>query len=250
MGSVQSRASVILHVRRNLEVTAALVGFNTNDGFAKCFLDYWIELGQTEGTNYDNGDLLQAVLDIMAPHLSRKCLPLRNTNYDAFKICFSEVYELLGNSKNTSANYLGIGHGGVPIHIFMPLEGFWRSYEGPSTEKNIVTENGFSNLFPSDVFAHGYKKMGAYLGQDIAQYNCNSSMPVRVGMNQKGLWWNESKVLQFAQRCCYVKYPGCFKAVNSTTSAAENVCESQEACAANATKGHGGGTGYSLCSVT
>ena len=108
---------------------------------------------------------------------------------------------------------------GLPIKVFMPLEGFFRQYEGARHKEH--PEKLEYNLVPSDVFVHGYKKIGTLFGQFDSVYHCDSDyydgslnnvrgkMPTKLGSSD--MWWNETELLKFASECCLVKYPGCFR---------------------------------------
>jgi hypothetical protein len=245
LSKVSPRASVILHARRNREVTASFVGFKSHDKFANCFFEYWNFLGQWSGVNSDNGDLLQAVLEIVFPHLivGGRCQDNRLLNYYAYMECFGEMFnsfveseEKMTNSNSTAAN-VGIGPFGVPIKIYMPLEGFWRQYEGPY--HNSRQENIELNLLETDTFVHGYKKIGELFGKNDSIYHCRD-VPLRLGSSE--MWWSEQKLLQFAKDCCLIKYHMCTVNDSSISDASitkfksgntinlKNICASSERC--------------------
>lgn len=218
---LEGRATVILHARRNHEVTASFVGFKTADRFAQCFHQHWISLGSIQGHNFDNGDLLQAILEIAAPDLYDRCVAFRNTDYAKFVNCFAEVYSIFMKAEKES-NGTAVGPHGLPIKIYMPLEGMWRSYEGPVDTNSIwYPHGGYFNLLESDVFVHGYKGMGKFFGDQLDAYSCKLGKLRRLG--PKKVWWGPEQTLQFARKCCYVKYRGC--TVADAHSGVINICE-------------------------
>lgn len=228
LSPVSDRATVILHARRNREVTASFVGFKSHDKFANCFFDYWNYLGAWAGVNYDNGDLLQAVLEIVFPHLiiGGKCQDNRLLNYYQYMECFGEMFNAFVESEaailNSTAPNIGLGPFGVPIKVFMPLEGFWRQYEGPY--HNSSPENVELHLLDTDTFVHGYKKIGALFGKNDTIYHCDdSTMPARLG--EPEMWWSPLRLLQFATECCLVAYNRCIQSINGSDV---NICSSDK----------------------
>jgi hypothetical protein len=224
-------ASIILHERRNWEVAASFVGFKTNDQFASCFIDYWVSLAPTYRANFDNGDLLQAVLDISAPDLAKKCNPLRtpygefmtkcqkrhpgesgrhscsgefwNEYNNAFVPCFAKVYARYVDAVDKGQS--GTGPHGVPIRIFMAMEGMWRSFEG---ENESERGSGFFNLLEGNLFVHGYKEMGRYFSSD-ENYKCDKHDNIhRLG--KKEVWFSPEETLKLAQKYCFHRYTKCF----------------------------------------
>jgi hypothetical protein len=80
-----------------------------------CFLRLWNGRGLRERWNWDNGDLLSTLLEVAAPDLQKGCEPLRDSQHEAFKDCFSKAHPrlLLLNRY-------------MPITILPPLGGFWK----------------------------------------------------------------------------------------------------------------------------
>jgi len=237
LSEISPRASVILHARRNREVTASFVGFKSHDKFANCFFEYWNYLGAWAGVNSDNGDLLQAVLEIVFPHLivGGRCQDNRLLNYYQYMECFGEMFNSFvdseGSITNSTPSNVGIGPYGVPIKVFMPLEGFWRQYEGPYHKSS--PENVELHLLETDTFVHGYKKIGGLFGANDTYYHCDEgSMPKRLG--DTDMWWGSDQVLQFASDCCLIRYRGCIQPKNGTMNDLRtNACAS-ERCLATA----------------
>ncbi len=225
---IEGRALVILHARRNHEVTASFVGFKTSDRFAQCFHHHWVSLGANPGPNSDNGDLLQLLLQIAAPNLYDKCTLMRAQNYDKFIECFSEIFGLFLKAETESPLNGGIGPYGVPIKIFMPLEGMWRSFEGQRPENGIVDGvQAHHHLLESDTFVHGFKHIGGFFGDNRDVYNCRLDRMNKLGPRE--IWWNSDQTLQLAKLCCFIKYRGCYRS-NSSHIISDNICEKSKNC--------------------
>ena len=96
-------ADIVIHIRENYELHAAMIAFRTSSPFARCFLDEWIHLGKTKGQiNSDNGDLLQLVLGVTNQTLMEKCVQQRlpgNRYSTHFVPCFSEFYDIYEANK-------------------------------------------------------------------------------------------------------------------------------------------------------
>ena len=168
------------------------------------------------------------VFKLVAPELVEKCQDYRLLNYYQYMQCFGGVYNRFTDAERDNFDHpdpnMGLGPFGLPIKIFMPLEGFFRQYEGPLHREH--PEKIEHHLVPSDLFVHGYKRIGTLFGSNNSVYHCNGSffeqsaqekpvkipeglMPLRLG--EPGMWWNDTELLDFAKECCLVRFPGCFK---------------------------------------
>jgi hypothetical protein len=166
---------VVLHARMNGEVAAAAVLLRTS-AFAECFLRTWVAKGYYVNTvaNWDNGDLLQTVLEFAAPAHAKACQHMRTLavrsmgkvqSYSDYIMCFSETHTALLEL-----------HMHMPIRVFAPLQGFLRFHEGKSDMDKPESEiNNYEAMhlycWPGDVVLHGYKR----LGQDM--WNADTGVP-------------------------------------------------------------------------
>ncbi len=196
-----SSQDIILHARLNGEVEASAVMMKTSP-FAECFLRTWVSKGYYTDTigNWDNGDLLQTVLDFAHPSHARACHRIRALAartkgkahiYEDFIKCFSELHaELL------------VLHQYMPIKVFAPFaNGFLRVQDGMSIMNKSDSEltRGeamYRACWPHEVIIHGYKR----LGQDV--WNAEEGRAVCKEVSAE-------KRLEVANTCCLVHYPGC-----------------------------------------
>lgn len=228
-----SKADVILHVRENAEVYSAVVIFRTRSFFSECFLTSWIQKGYRRQWNYDNGDLLQMVLDIINPQLAKKCQDIRDevTNfrmYGAFVSCFSEIYEFLRYEYTTyEPNFIDyFPNPKIPLAIVPPRSGLVRSFEDPDTRYHpdcplCTTFDEYS------IFGHGYKSIGSYFVEDYL-YNCSSYPPtILLPQCYRQNLFNQSIQLEVMKQCCLWHYPECHVEINGRV---KNICREQLHC--------------------
>ncbi|KAI3662162.1 hypothetical protein MP638_002148 [Amoeboaphelidium occidentale] len=228
-----STNSVFIHVRRNYEITASFLGFKTQDKFAKCFVEELHLMGTTYHANYDNGDLLELVLSLVAPDLHKECTTndLRNANYaweaNSFVDCFTKVYDRFLHShqqplhqQTRDVSFGAASPWNIPIRLFFPMEGIWRSYEGPGVPK----DSGYGMIFDSDLFVHGFKQIGSFfINENIT--TCDSERMDNIDISHTEIRKNHTESLQFASDCCYWRYAGCTDPQNGI-----NTCQRQIHC--------------------
>ena len=204
-------AEVIIHTRETLEVRAAFVAFRTRSAFARCFLDAWIRMGESPEKNFDNGDLLQLTLELLAPDLAEACKRKR-PNYDARYVpCFAQLYQRLIDGKTEK----------VPLKIYFPMEGFLRSFEG--IEENKQHPLWARSCVKTDIFLHGWKKIGHFFHEQSV-YACDSLATQEMALLPACSRHNITvDALYLAKKHCYWHYPGC--RVNGF-----NVCRGQKHC--------------------
>ncbi|KAG1660834.1 hypothetical protein FOA52_008945 [Chlamydomonas sp. UWO 241] len=239
-------AAVVLHARRNYEVAASMVGVKTDSPFATCFVEQLAGMGQEIRTNQDNGDLLTLVLQLAAPDLHAECNPIRDNDYESFTRCFVQVYARFNEATANRYPGGGPGPGGIPLRVFMPMAGVWRSYEGPNPGWGGVgpspSHDGFFHMVPGDLIVHGFKHMGGLLTSERL-YRCSDNdvaagWPAHLG--DPSLWYSQDQALDLAMTCCYWSYPGCGSAENG----GGNMCRDQARCATAG--GWGGNTSAGL----
>lgn len=182
---------IFLQIRLNKEVTAAAVLMRTSP-FAECFLRLWGGKGLHGRANWDNGDLLSSLLEFAAPDTAAVCEDARARDYDTFIECFSETHQRL----------LMLSHF-MPIVVFPPLAGFWKSLEG-------LQDDDFERRSPehfkllmrcwsSDFIGHGSKSIGTWAWS--AREDKNGSAP-------NCLYNTPKEELMLAQQCCLWHFPG------------------------------------------
>jgi hypothetical protein len=99
-------------------------------------------MGESPEKNFDNGDLLQLMLELLAPDLAEACKRKR-LNYDAaFVPCFAQLYQRVIDGKTEK----------MPLKIIFPMEGFLRSFEGTDEDKHPL---GARSCVENDIFLHG-----------------------------------------------------------------------------------------------
>ena len=203
---------------------ASPLGFKTHDKFANCFFERFNTLGKFGQSNFDNGDIIETVFRLVAPEMVDKCEDYRLLNYQLWIGCFADhVFSRFTEAEKHHAHITdkstGIGPYGLPIKLFMPMEGFYRQYEGPlhAEHPNIAEYH----VLPSDVFIHGYKRIGHLFGQNDSMYHCGKKYYDKYGVLKSedvplhaaspDMYWNEESVLNFTKRCCLIKYKGCVR---------------------------------------
>ncbi len=185
---------VILQLRLNKEVTAAAVLMRTTP-FADCFVRLWGGKGLHARGNWDNGDLLSTLLDFAAPDLASVCERSREENdYNRYVDCFSEAHLRL----ISLANFM-------PIRVFPPLAGFWKSLEG-THDADFEQESPelfrlLMRCWSSDVLGHGSKNIGTW-GWSTRQ-DKNSFAP-------NCLFNTPEEELHLAKKCCLWHFPGLY----------------------------------------
>ena len=154
-------ADVVLHARENYEILAYFVAFRTNSTFARCFLDSWIEEGESNTMpNFDNGDLMRLVLRTLDAALARQC-DLVHDDFVAYVHCFAQLYpKIIENAVDR-----------VPLKILFPLEGMTRCYEGKNNGE-WSNYDWASTCLASDIFLHGLKTIGEEF-YDEGTYSCH-----------------------------------------------------------------------------
>jgi hypothetical protein len=206
-------ADVLLNMRENGEVHASMVAFRTRSPFARCFIDAWIEWGDTNGRNMDNGDLLELTLQVLDPELYEKCHPLREPSYGDFVLCFTQLYPRIQGGQTRR----------VPLKVLWPFETFSRS---------LYRED--EKCFHSDLFVHGLSIIlprDEYF--DDYLYSCEKYPPDSLlPACYKKKYVNPEETLQYAMKCCYWHYPGCL--VDG-----HNFCREQPHCEQSLGQYHG-----------
>eukprot|EP01041_Mallomonas_annulata_P002838 gene2838-5585_t len=225
---------VQLHMHENGEVTAATYLLR-NSQVARCFMRYWlgwspphvstnskrhVELTY-ETLNYDNGDLVAALMELIDPQHARSCMRTVQSHYpsstssssssqnpylDTVVACFQELMPRLSSSLSAVS---------PRIRIFLPREGFWRtharrgrfkSWSGSGSWWDELLGSCFSS---SDVIGHGWKAMPRKLwGVDG---RCDITVARSgLGANGRCMWHSAEDERAVANRFCTWKSPICF----------------------------------------
>ena len=234
------KEEIVFHIRENHEIAAGAVLLKSTL-FASCFLDYWISLGwrwPETAMNSDNGDLHQIIMEIADPVLEEKCRPLRSgankrnwDMYPGFIRCFQDVNEKLERL-----------HHHLPIRVFFPLQGFWRTLRGNHKSFNerrdmlsdvssltsyqkhrnmstlLIKKAYYTCAYPRDILVHNKRDFRCEWERDV-----NGNIP-QIRLLDGCMYLNEKDALQLAKECCFNDYPGCID------SDGRNMCYEQDHC--------------------
>jgi hypothetical protein len=126
---------IMLTLRPNLEIISGAVGVRTTD-FGRCFLQRWVNLMISQelmnrNRNMDNGALLLTVAELLDPELAKQCnkAPNRYGNYFIFMSCWEALYSKFVQLANRVD---------LPIRVYPPLGGFWRSHSRNDIRPQVV----------------------------------------------------------------------------------------------------------------
>lgn len=213
-------AEMVMPIRDTIEVSASTILMKTSS-FSRSFLMELAAMGKEEMSNYDNGDLLQLLMNYVDPSLAAECsnhrtsqvlLPyIHNTtlhhyhwkkNATAYTKCFGRLLPVFALNKP------------LPFKLYAPFSGFWRPLEGvqdPRLSGVSHRDSLFHACWSNDFIVHGWKNMG------VLFHGNNTGNKPLCPVLSPGL------ELQVAMDCCLTSYPGC-------QNAWRNVCSEQAHC--------------------
>ena len=201
----QNETDLYLQVRENRVVTAAFVFFRCTP-FTSYFLKRWLALSTVplHNHNYDNGDLLTLLMDLLDAPAGRLCRHLRFDYKGYFIPCFA----------NSLARILARPID-LPIRFLFPLEGYWRSHEGIS-EANTPGpfEAVYFSCWSNDFLLHGWKTISAMWF--VAGEN-TTSWP----LTSPRCRYHRELELEMATSLCMWHFPDC---INGTRNACRDSC--------------------------
>lgn len=207
-------ADVQLLMHENGEVTAAAYLLR-NSRLSRCFLRYWLDWSPPhsvpavnkaltyETLNYDNGDLVSALSDLIDASQSRRCIRMIevpessvNAYLDTVVECFLEVVH-----KAPAISSLKW------LKIYLPREGFWRTHARRG-RYGSWWDALFGSCFPSsDVIGHGWKAMSRVMWEPSM---CDvRAARVGLGANAKCSWHSPQDEVNVAVAYCLWRSPVC-----------------------------------------
>ena len=260
-----SSPHVQLHMNENGEVTAATYLLR-NSAYARCFLHYWgdfspprlsnnylneqPQLSSTSSTtpnsyhapyderlydvpNYDNGDLVSAVMNWLGPDVYLVCiqvvasLPSRVTRRftNSYHQTVVECWKVLHSTLQSREAEWGGNH----LKIYLPKEGYWRTHSrrnrfgtSPAHWWNLLKASCFPS---SDIIGHGWKgmmrKMWPMVSDAQGEYNIHHANSTRIcavamattssGGNPRCRWLDPAAELLVARRSCNWRSPICWQ---------------------------------------
>lgn len=264
-----SSPHVQLHMNENGEVTAATYLLRNSD-YSRCFLQYWGNFSPPrisnnflseqkdssnwsslfsststfmytsntpyderlyEVPNYDNGDLVAAVMNMLGPNLYLTCmqviasLPLRVTNRftNSYHQTVVECWKLFHPTLHARVTKWS----GNNLKIYLPKEGYWRTHSrrnrfgtSPTHWWNMLKASCFPS---SDIIGHGWKgmmrKMWPMVSDADGNYDIQHVNSTRLcvtavatlssGGNTRCRWLDSAEELLMAQMYCSWRSPVC-----------------------------------------
>ena len=245
---------VHLHMHENGEVTAAAYLLK-NSGPSRCFLQLWADFSPPhsdvssaltnavwnmssedlsrmtyEVSNYDNGDLVAAVTNLLAPHVYKAHLlnmtsrspeyfsKLQNAYHETMVHCFTGIQATLPRRLSRRARFL---------RIYLPREGFWRTHARKG-RFGKWWDDLFGNCYSSsDIIGHGWKAMSRQMwgvpadsparDDSVTVPTPSCDLPaIRAGRgaNKMCTWMSAEKERDVARDFCMYQSPVC---VQNTT---------------------------------
>lgn len=237
-------ADVQLHLHESGEVTASNY-IVKNSIYGKCFLRYWsrfragdelpFSLGSLryETLNFDNGDLMAAVMNAVSPSAFASCMaeigaseestirqysnPYLELHVECWKRIFMDAYT------NPTRHATEISEG---LKIYLPRESYWRTFARKG-RFGLWWDQLFGSCFEhSDIIGHGWKAMPREL------WGGNHSCPAisgNNGHNEVCEWVSKALELELARKYCLWKSPVCLLDYSGT-----NKCiDDSSACSAS-----------------
>jgi hypothetical protein len=244
---------VQLHMHENGEVTAAAY-LVRNSAYSRCFLQYWADFSPPherqansspgvyssalyderlyEVPNYDNGDLVSAVMNMLGPDVYLTCMRVVASLSPKVKRQFINIYhqtvvecwKMMQPSLRAREREWSDGN----LKIYLPKEGFWRTHSrrnrygsDPKHWWNMVTASCFPS---SDLLGHGWKGMVRNMWPLLPDERGGHSAPrqppgaglcraatetAASGGNPNCVWLGPTEELQVASRFCSWKAPVC-----------------------------------------
>mmetsp|Transcript_16882 Transcript_16882/g.16958 ORF Transcript_16882/g.16958 Transcript_16882/m.16958 type:complete len:547 (-) Transcript_16882:108-1748(-) len=224
---------VQLHLHENGEVTASIYLIR-NTVYSRCFMRLWAQWAPphtpvqhtrhsliTYNTlNYDNGDLVSALLELIDPHRARHCSRTMiasngstNPYLDSVVRCFRSLSPGLSDTLRRVA---------PQIRIYLPREGFWRTHARRGRFGRWWDEL-YGSCYPSsDVIGHGWKAMARSFWSvnqvktaveqtdNIDSSLCNiTEIHSGRGGNPRCMWLSRQQELRVVNHFCAWKSPAC-----------------------------------------
>lgn len=195
---------VHLHLRPDtVEPTAAFVGLRGNSVFARSFLRRWVALGSGlhKAANFDNGDLLQVLLEHISPNDAIVCSALRprvgvvnadwGLGYGTFRRCFARAVFRCDVVHHDGP---GLRWGSLPVLLHRFGEGLLMQWMGEG--------NGplYENCWGFAAFLHGSRHFGTELVSD-AEAICDLTV-LNQGGNIFCRWLGPEQERLLSEQCC------------------------------------------------
>ena len=247
---------VQLHMNENGEVTAATYLIK-NSHYSRCFLKYWADFSPPrlsnvfrgergsqpspsdyderlyEVPNYDNGDLVSAITNMLGPEFYRTCLevivtlPLQISEKlkNSYHQTMVECWKILQPTLQFRVKKWTKGM----LRIYLPREGFWRTHSRRNrfgTDPRHWWNELTASCYPSsDIIGHGWKgmmkNMWPMVSDDMGNYDIRHPNSTKLcsnalrnsssGGNLKCEWLDPVEEFKVAQRYCLWKSPACIK---------------------------------------
>jgi len=239
-----SGRDVQLHIHESGEVTASTYMVR-NSVYGRCFLRYWSRFRASDANalgrhdnlryntlNYDNGDLMAAVMNVASPRGFLSCLSrvaslpdqqlskLSNPYLQLHVECWKRMLERRHDRDSLSfvpdpgrSDAVAAG-----LQLYLPREGYWRTFARRGRFGAWWDRLFGSCQRSSDIIGHGWKAMAREL------WGGNHSCPLRIssiedGLNEACQWLSEAEELLAARQYCLWRSPVC-----KTSGSSENRC--------------------------
>lgn len=263
-----------LHLHENSEITAAIYLIR-NSLYSKCFLDYWsnfspshvdiakdlhsldgLSSGDTisgssqysyyntyEVPNYDNGDLVSAVFNLLYPKKYSECISvISKFNHSFWNSLVNPYHQTIVECWKTTHGslYRYLRRNIIPktkLMIYYPHEGFWRT-KGRMNRFGNWWDNLFGKCFPSsDLIGHGWKAMARTLwplpSQELSTADLTHHLASQINVTELYLDDKKGSIAYMMQSTCNIELIKSGKGANSRCqwmSADEELHISQKYC--------------------
>lgn len=223
---------VQLHLHESGEVTASNY-IVKNSVYGKCFLQYWANMRppptaeslhlldrQYETLNFDNGDLMAAVMNLVSPVRFVSCMEyigrLTDSDFSKFSNPYLQLHVecwkrmLIPNTHDVGQ----VGYANDPLRsdesvaglrLYLPREGYWRTHARRGRFKAWWDEL-FGSCVSSDIIGHGWKAMPRVMW-GASNHSCESYSSGSNGRNRICHWLTEEEELAVARKYCLWKSP-------------------------------------------
>lgn len=223
---------VQLHLHESGEVTASnyLV---KNSLYGRCFLQYWAnfkanigverELTRYDTLNYDNGDLMAAVMNLFSPKEFVECMSFIGSMSDNQINRFPNPYLQLhiecwkhmhDHTIGGALAYEGVQDTTKGLRVYFPREGYWRTH-ARTGRFGLWWDQLFGSCYKSsDIIGHGWKAMprkmwgGNHSCPEFIAHGTGSNYQ-DAGYNKICNWLSTEQELDIARRFCLRHSPVC-----------------------------------------
>ena len=216
---LSSPQHVHLHLHENGEITASAYLIR-NSKYSRCFMRYWADwspphkeysfnsksyFNSFNTLNYDNGDLVAAMIELLDDTYARNCSISLDPPYASNNPYLDTVVQCLKPLLPNIHAYLA--RTAPLIRVYLPREGFWRTHS--KRDRFSWWDPLLGSCYPSsDVIGHGWKAMARTMWNKSMQCDVNAARR-GAGANPNCHWHNVSVERALVKYYCAWKSPAC-----------------------------------------